>query len=174
MNGLPSGVKCLAVGAPTEDGLVRVEVAVDAQPQMGGGIGRADRRARWRGRVAAPRRPPPPPWTICSVVPIGGFHDADPGIRRTQQRQAGGVSVDQAGGVQFHRHDGFGPGRTLTEGVAGGIEIAGRQRMQAKHAGLFRQRPLRVVRHVVPLPHRIELVAVEVVVCGRMPAWVPE
>ena len=31
----------LAIGAPTEDGLVGVEVAVDAQPEMRGRIGRA-------------------------------------------------------------------------------------------------------------------------------------
>ena len=95
---------------------------------------------------------------------LGGLHHADPGIGRTQQRQTRRVSRDHARRVQFDGHDGFGSGRPLAEAVAGGIEVVGRQRMQAQHAGLLGERPLGVIGHVIPLPVRIELAAVEVVV----------
>src|SRR5208282_5181348 len=48
--------KLPAIGAPTQDGLVRVEVASDAQPQVAGGIGRSQggRTARSSSPATAP------------------------------------------------------------------------------------------------------------------------
>ena len=95
---------------------------------------------------------------------LGGLHHADPGIGRTQQRQTRRVARDHARRVQFDGHDGFGAGRPLAEAVAGGIEVGGGQGMKTKHAGLLGEGPLGVIGDVVPLPVRIELAAVEVVV----------
>ncbi len=95
---------------------------------------------------------------------LGGFHHADPGIGRAQERQTRRVSRDHARRVQLDGHDGFGRRRPLADAVAGAVEVVGRQRMETKHAGLFGEGPLGVIGDVVPLPVRIELAAVEVVV----------
>ena len=57
-----------------------------------------------------------------------------------------------------------GPGGPLAEAVASVIEIGGRERMQTQHAGLFGERPLGIIRNVIPLPVRIQFAAVKVVV----------
>ena len=99
--------------------------------------------------------------------PIGGFHHADPDIRVAKQCQARIIPGGQALRVQLNRHDGLRRGWPLAKTVAGVIIIRGGQRMESQHAAFFGKRPLGIVGNMVPLPERIHLAAVKIVVVDK-------
>ena len=95
---------------------------------------------------------------------LGGFYHTNPGIGRTQQCQTRNVPGHQPRYVQFDGHDGLRSRRTLADAVAGMVKVARGKRVETQPARLFRQGPFRVIRNMIPLPKRIELAGVEVVI----------
>ena len=147
------GLKSRPVGAVAELRHFRVEVAVHAQPHARARERLAERSSRWSGRttpaIAKPlssRTRPRSRRTASSAAPVRR--------RRRPCRPAA---------VQLRRRRRFRPDRALRQRVSRPPEIRRGQRMQPQIAGTLGERPLGVVRHVIPLPDGLELRAREIV-----------
>ena len=88
---------------------------------------------------------------------------AEPRIRRVQQRQAGDIAGLEGAAVQFRRDGGFRAHGALCQRVPSHPEIGRGKRVQAEISLPLFERPLGVVRNMVPLPHHLKLWTREIV-----------